>query len=528
MTGRGGKLGALAGPLLLSLLLLFGVTLLTGRELWLDEAHSVYVGRLPLGSLWNAVRGDVHPPLYFLALAGWMRVAGDSIELLRVFSLLFMLAAAVVTWRTAGQNDGESAAIVALALFAASPAILVYAVEIRMYSLAVLGYALFLYSARRTLAQGPSQRIFALATGMAGAFTVLVHYAALFAVGGFLAAWVSIAVLRRRGRETALVACVVFGVALAPWAPTVLQQRERKHAQSLASAMARTDTTALSYGAERPVQPAFPSTLRIAAENAASVIGVFPARTPVLLVILALPFAVLGLIIARRAMTGDDWTLMLLAGAAGNIAGVLLLGLEARRYVLFLAPISALAVAHAVAGHRPGSPQRWAVVTAGAAILLAFAGSLRVLRGPQQTPVTELVALLHAEAGPADRLLFHAPYAQIPFEYHAERAGLRLPATGFPESTVSWWARQPFQGWGSSVPTTADLERTVDSLRAWSTGGTVWLILFESDHYDPRNRVRHRVEREAAVQRRWASADSVWQALRVRYDDAVAREGRDR
>ena len=43
------------------------------RELWLDETHSALLARMPLRDLIEFVKGDVHPPLYFLLLNAWRR-----------------------------------------------------------------------------------------------------------------------------------------------------------------------------------------------------------------------------------------------------------------------------------------------------------------------------------------------------------------------------------------------------------------------------------------------------------------------
>jgi mannosyltransferase len=62
-----------------------GVALLAGAvlrflapsALWLDEAQSVAIARLPLPDLLEALRQDGAPPLYYLLLHAWMAVLGD-------------------------------------------------------------------------------------------------------------------------------------------------------------------------------------------------------------------------------------------------------------------------------------------------------------------------------------------------------------------------------------------------------------------------------------------------------------------
>ena len=84
----------------------------------------------------RAVRlSDTSPPLYYLLLNGWTRRAGTSDAALRLFSVLWALAAMPVLWLIARRVGGEAAALPAVVLFAASPLGLYYSAEARMYSL---------------------------------------------------------------------------------------------------------------------------------------------------------------------------------------------------------------------------------------------------------------------------------------------------------------------------------------------------------------------------------------------------------
>ena len=45
-----------------------------GKEsIWLDEATSILIARLKLSSVVAWAAGDIHPPLYYLALHFWLR-----------------------------------------------------------------------------------------------------------------------------------------------------------------------------------------------------------------------------------------------------------------------------------------------------------------------------------------------------------------------------------------------------------------------------------------------------------------------
>ena len=80
----------------------------TRSPLWLDEALSVNIARLPLGDIPEALRHDGHPPLYYFLLHGWMELFGDGDVAVRALSGLFGLALFPLMW-VAGPPPGRPA-----------------------------------------------------------------------------------------------------------------------------------------------------------------------------------------------------------------------------------------------------------------------------------------------------------------------------------------------------------------------------------------------------------------------------------
>ena len=50
----------------------------TTSLLWLDEALSVNIAKLPIGQIPGALQRDGAPPLYYVLLHWWMQVFGES------------------------------------------------------------------------------------------------------------------------------------------------------------------------------------------------------------------------------------------------------------------------------------------------------------------------------------------------------------------------------------------------------------------------------------------------------------------
>ncbi|CAI0896584.1 Predicted membrane protein [Serratia entomophila] len=110
-------------------------TSLTDRYLWCDEASSVLTSRYDVAALLYHASFDVHPPLYYLLLHGWMVLFGDSILAVRSLSLVFGVATVALAIRLTRWLANERAALLAGALMAIMPMAVRYSQEARMYAL---------------------------------------------------------------------------------------------------------------------------------------------------------------------------------------------------------------------------------------------------------------------------------------------------------------------------------------------------------------------------------------------------------
>ena len=70
---------------------------LTAAAIWGDEGSSLLLARYSLTGIWQHAAFDVHPPLYFMLLHGWIGLFGEGILSLRSLSAV----AGVATLRLA-------------------------------------------------------------------------------------------------------------------------------------------------------------------------------------------------------------------------------------------------------------------------------------------------------------------------------------------------------------------------------------------------------------------------------------------
>lgn len=199
---------------------------LTRSHMWLDEALSVDIARLPVAEIPAALRHDGHPPLFYVLLHFWMRVFGEGDLAVRSFSGLGALATLVLAIFAGRRLAGRDGALMLVGLLALSPFAVRYATEARMYSLVItLVLAGYLFVARAL--ERPSVARLVPVSVVVG-LLLLSHYWALWLACGFLAVlavrWRRSAGSERASAGRVFVAVLAGGALLLPWLPAMLVQ----------------------------------------------------------------------------------------------------------------------------------------------------------------------------------------------------------------------------------------------------------------------------------------------------------------
>lgn len=109
------------------------VNALGAASLWNDEGTSVALAQTSLSAIVNAAARDIHPPLYYILLSGWIQGAGISEFALRFLSLAAGVLVIALTFRIAREFFDQDVAVIAAVLSALNPFQVYYAQEARMY-----------------------------------------------------------------------------------------------------------------------------------------------------------------------------------------------------------------------------------------------------------------------------------------------------------------------------------------------------------------------------------------------------------
>lgn len=203
---------------------------LTAVAIWCDEASSIITSRYPLPQLWFHAAHDVHPPLYYVLLHGWMAMFGDGLLSIRLLSAVPGVATVVVGALMVRQLASPRTALLAALLLALFPFAVRYSQEVRMYSwltLLLLGATLALM---QWLRRPERKGWLMLYAGLMAAgfythyftiFCVLVHW---LHVGGRSLGRGAPGVYRPLWRAPWWLANIAIALLYMPWVPKLYDQ----------------------------------------------------------------------------------------------------------------------------------------------------------------------------------------------------------------------------------------------------------------------------------------------------------------
>lgn len=216
---------------------------LGAKDIWIDEAGSWEMATRSVPSLIAGTALDIHPPLYYLVLKGWIGVWGDSLIAMRSFSVVSGLAALWLMFELGAALRLPAAALcAAVAWCAVSPHTVFYGQEARMYPLLtalVLGTCL---SYRRWIDSGGEDRRWLAAYVVCALAALYTHYFASLIVLALLCH----SLVAMRSARTArfawrwwLSAHLAILLAYAVWLPIAIGQL--LHAEALRAGVSFSD-----------------------------------------------------------------------------------------------------------------------------------------------------------------------------------------------------------------------------------------------------------------------------------------------
>ena len=187
------------------------------NNIWFDESYSVGLARHTFGEIWSIGGHDVHPILYYWMLRIVYLITGGSIMAYRIFSVIPSAILIILGYTHIRKDFGERTGFIFSFLSAFLPEMAVYAVEIRMYSWAILAVTVLAIYAYRLSKEDNTKNW--IIFGISSLASIYLHYYGLMAAG--LINVILLVYLIIKKRKKGIIFIISFGViqalAYLPW-----------------------------------------------------------------------------------------------------------------------------------------------------------------------------------------------------------------------------------------------------------------------------------------------------------------------
>ena len=209
------------------------------ESLWLDEATSIFLARMPIDRLIGWTAADIHPPLYYILLHFFLRL-GDSETVVRGLSALVGCLTVPVLYGLGRVLFHRTVGLISALLLVLSPLHLWYSQEARMYALVTFLGACSVYCLLLALRSNAWHLWlgYILSTTMA----LYTHYYAIFLVlfQSLFMIYLFCAQRSRRRQVVAwIMAQVLVLVCFSPWMPILVRQASSVEGGWVANAIGR-------------------------------------------------------------------------------------------------------------------------------------------------------------------------------------------------------------------------------------------------------------------------------------------------
>jgi mannosyltransferase len=270
---------------LLALVLILAVGLrayrLDAQSFWNDEGNSARIAERSIPLILEGAAGDIHPPAYYLLLAGWRAIFGQGEAALRALSVVFSVLTVLLSFWVGGRLFGWWEGLLASLLVAINPFQIYYAQEARMYAmLAALATASVGLTVALLTADGRRRAIW-LGVGyvLVNAVGLYTHYSFPFIILAETLVFLIWLARKNERRQWLLIWCALQVVTLAlfaPWIPIALRQAGIWPTASFGASVGDTllaFASTLAYGVTLPAQEA---ALGLPFLGIIAVVGLFP------------------------------------------------------------------------------------------------------------------------------------------------------------------------------------------------------------------------------------------------------------
>ena len=193
---------------------------LAHQPIWLDEALTIHVAKMDPAEMIDWLKIDVHPPLFYFLLHGWMKLFGSGEAAVRALPALFGFLLLPALYWVGAALFGRRAGLLAALAAAVSVFHARFSQEVRMYTLLPLLGLLSLYFLYKAVLENKIR--YWIGYGLLMTATLYTHnYGAFIAAAGVVF-FIIIALGQKLNWVKFLIVNGLVGLAFLPWLPVVL------------------------------------------------------------------------------------------------------------------------------------------------------------------------------------------------------------------------------------------------------------------------------------------------------------------
>lgn len=193
---------------------------------WFDESYSVGIAKHTFSEIWTIGGNDVHPILYYWFLRIIYLITGGSILAYRLFSIIPVAITIILGYTHIRKDFGEKTGLIFSILAAFLPTMALYAIEIRMYSWAMLTVTTLAIYAYRLAKEDNTKNW--IIYGISILASIYLHYYGLMAAGLINVALLIYLIIKKR--KKGLIFIISFGIiqaiAYLPWLVSLMTQMD--------------------------------------------------------------------------------------------------------------------------------------------------------------------------------------------------------------------------------------------------------------------------------------------------------------
>lgn len=213
----------------LLLIVVAGVALAVREALrapmWMDEIYTLWASHQGLAQALDVSRRDVHPPLHFMLVSGWVSLGATSDFWLRAPSIVFGALSIVGTFLLARDAFGRGAGLLAAAMLAIHPQHVHFSQELRSYAMLWMLFVWAWWFAWRWIERG--ERAAAIGYVVTATLALYTHYFAGIVLAFTALAGLWLVRVRPRGVLAWAGLHAAIAVLFLPQLPVFIEQNTR-------------------------------------------------------------------------------------------------------------------------------------------------------------------------------------------------------------------------------------------------------------------------------------------------------------